>query len=247
VRIKALLLSLLLALCVVWLPGSAHAQNSCSAGCVQWGGTGFQGSTSAPGTTVTGVTAGDTLHAYMCGTGPTAVTSATDNGTAMPISQTVVNGTSMVCAEATSVNTSAGSHVIVFNVTGTCTSCTTIVPEWAGAVPLASSNGALSAGGSSVAANGGNVTATGTALLETMYSALTNSGTPTTPSGLTIAVQVANINIAFENVSAGTFNPTWTTSSGGDSAPIVLDSVFQAGSPPPTGVTHSRLTKDVGQ
>jgi hypothetical protein len=113
----------LLAVCC-WQPRSAHAQNSCAASsCVQWGGTGFQSGTTTPGTTVTGVTAGDTLDIYFCGEGPTALGSVTDNGTAVTVGAVQVNagpGASL-CLVAVSSNVTAGSHVIVINTTGSCT------------------------------------------------------------------------------------------------------------------------------
>jgi hypothetical protein len=228
----------LLAVCC-WQPRSAHAQNSCAASsCVQWGGTGFQSGTTTPGTTVTGVTAGDTLDIYFCGEGPTALGSVTDNGTAVTVGAVQVNagpGASL-CLVAVSSNVTAGSHVIVINTTGSCTSCTTIVPEWAGAIPMVSQNGAANnITGATGPQTGGNVTATGAARLETMYTTGgASSGNPTLPSGFSTAIAtVAGVTVAFENVSAGTYKPSWTANAGGDDYPIVMNGVFQSGGTPP--------------
>jgi hypothetical protein len=251
VRTKLAALFVLL-LAAFWLSGAAHAQNSCSAGCVQWGGTGFQGSTSAPGTTVTGVTAGDTLDIYFCGLGPTALGTVTDNGTSVPVGAVQVNANAgqELCLVAVSSNTTAGSHVIVVNVTGTCSSCTTIVPEWHGVSTLTTNNGAATntLGVISTPVTGGSVTATASARVESMYTAVSTSNGQTIPSGFTSELSnEAGISIAFEDVSAGSFNPSWTTSpSPGDGVPIVMNAIFQAGGGG-GAVTHSRLTKDVGQ
>jgi hypothetical protein len=239
------LLLVILAICCCGQP--ARAQNACSAGCNNWNGVAFQSGTTTPGATITGVTSGDSLHVYVCySADATAVSSVTDNGTAMTIGSVIVNLDSgaFFCLVAARANVASGSHAIVANTSSAGSTVSVFVAEWPGNQPMVSQNGASdNATGVTSPQTGGNVTATGSALLESLYTNAGGAGAPTIPSGFTLAIPItafaAGFTIAYENVSAGTFNPSWTPNAGGDDYPTVMNEVFQAGSsfPPQRSLT----------
>ena len=235
-RLLALVL-LLLAFCC-WQPLAAYAQNACTSGCVNWNGAGFLSGTTAPSSTITVGTTGDSIHAWFYGQGPTSITSVTVDGTAVILGSPIVNvgpGTELI-ALGIATNVASGSHTVVFNTVGSCTTCTIIITEWSGNKPIVAQNGAESAGGVSVPATGGNVTGTATGILETYYTVTNGAGgNPTIPTGTSdeLGGPVAGVSLAWQASAATTYNPSWTTSSGGDSDPVVMSAIFQTSSSAP--------------
>src|SRR5271156_3157299 len=108
---------------------ASHAQNACNSRCVNWNGNGFQSGSSAPNSTITVVTTGDSIHMWLYAQGPTSITSVTVDGTAVTLGSPVVNvgpGDELV-ALGVATNLTSGSHTAVFNTVGSCTSCTIII------------------------------------------------------------------------------------------------------------------------
>lgn len=231
-------------------PRAAYAQSPtpCSSGCIQWEGEGFVSGTNTPGTPITGVTAGSSLHIWFCGQGPTAYTSVTVDGVPATLGPTQVSVLSgiLICLVANAPSVSAGSHTIVVNGTGpVCTNCTVIVSEWGGSnTNMISQNGGTATGGISTPVTGGSVTATGSGIIETFYSALSYNGDPTQPATYSVAyLSIAGFSTAWTTVTAGSFDPSWTTSSGGDTNTVVMSAIFQ----PSGGVTlHTRAMRGQG-
>jgi hypothetical protein len=238
-------------LCLIATPAWA-VDNSCTGGCVNWNGAGFQSGTSAPGSTITTQATGHEFHIWFCGQGISAIGTPTFDGTAVAnvgAVQANANFGQQLCQTSATPAGATGAHTIVVPVTGTCTSCTTIITEWANTLPMISQNANVGPEGPTTATVGaGNVTAsgTGTANLETIYTTITAAGNPTNPSGLSTgaATGLAGISFAFQNGVTGTLNPLWTPNAGGDSYPTVLTAIFQTSS---GGViSHQRLLKGVG-
>jgi hypothetical protein len=243
VKMKKLLLilALLVAGSFFQSPSAKASGGACAAGCVQYGtGGAFSGNTIS--VTLTGVTAGNGVHAYVCFQGPTSIASATVGGNSATVSNNFSPTNKNTCGVVAYGNSPAGSVTITATLAGSaCANCEMIAEEWNGDAHTSLLDGQN--GGYVFAASPGSALAPGTFttthaqdVIEVVLFQVQNAE-PTLPAGFTFAVDTTTTGpwyTAYELVSvAGAQNPTWTSGTnsfnnyvlGGGFAQIVLPPV----------------------
>lgn len=237
--------------CLLGLAAPSRATTAaCTAGCVSFNsGSAFSGT--APSVTITGVTAGHSLHMWFCGSGPTAIASVTVGGSATGVTTgppTPPSGGGNFCAMAVKPNASAGSNAVVWNTTGACTNCTQWVSEWAGEAAsssLTSSNGTFTLGTGSLPC--GAITSNAGDTIDAMMFQPQNDA-PTIPSGFSVSFNAgtSGFGVFQTGAASGSSNPTYTGAATSPDNYVMCGSFAQAGGGGGT-ITHLRLLMDVGQ
>lgn len=247
------LLALLAAVCC-WGSHEANA-TACTVGCVQYVlHNSFSGTTA--NSTVTGVVAGHGIRVWACldETGSptgTGISTLTIGGTSVTPQATASSGDGYICSVSYRANVSSGSNAVNLTINGTaCTGCTTYAEEWADA--------------STSAADGQNATFTTDGTLDTSLpcGSITTSGSndnveailfqadstaPTSgPAGFTLAYSATTFYAYYNTaVTAGTYNPSYSSASGDYNNHVVCLAITEAGGG--GAVTSNRLLMGVGQ
>jgi hypothetical protein len=221
----------------------AQAQSgACSAGCVQYN-TNDEFSASNITVALTGMAAGNSIHAYPCFNGPASITSASvpGAGTAQ-IGTNLASGGGFSCTLIVVPNVTAGSNTLTINFNTGCAFCAVIAEEWHGdatTAPLDGQDGLYTAdgtGGTSLPCSATNITTTGSNdTIEALIQSPDTATAPTVPSGYTIAVN--DLSGGFMTTfktgnAAGTYNPTYLSASGANDNNIVCGGLKQAGGGP---------------
>lgn len=246
---KRLFLALLLLAAVFWPHDEANA-TACTGGCSQFvHASAFSGT--APGVTITGVTAGDSLHIWYCYEGPTAVNGVTVGGSAtgVQIGAVTSTGGGHFCGMAVKANSASGSVAIVVNTIGACTNCDTWVSEWAGEATsssLAAENSTYTAGSSSTPLPCGSITSGAGDTIEALLFQ-SQSVTPTSsPAGYSASFifSTYSFGVFKTAASAGASNPTYTGGASSFDNSVTCASFTQAGGG--GAVLHNRTMTGAG-
>ena len=231
-------------LLALWLAssGAMAANGACTVGgCIKYyAGTSFSGSTVSSGT-LTGVGAGHDLRIFYCGQPNTLVISGvTAQGGSATLGGTTTNTGAGYCGMAYYPNTTTSTTAVVATFTGTCTSCSIYVEEWAGDATSSVADGqnaAYVALGGTAGQNlpCGNITTTTAGDTIEVVVEQANGVAPTAPSGYLAAnayTATAYWSFYTTGAAAGTYNPTPTSGANSFNNYILCGGYVQAGGGP---------------
>lgn len=208
------------AICFAAIFGHAEKANAtaCTAGCIQFNtGAAFSGTTVS--STLTGVTAGSNIRAWLVLQPNTlTVSGVTFDGGAgtgpLPATPPAQNG--KVAAFAFRPNSASGSITVTATLSAACANCGLLVEEWAGDAatsPGDGSNGTGTTGSTGASLPCGSITTTGSndSIEVVLFQA--QSAVPTNPAGYTTAVNnfstTGFLTAYITAQSASTYNPTF--------------------------------------